>query len=48
MVNETIRFLLAFIMMTACLFLIAATLTGCSELKYVECAVRDNSRNPCN
>lgn len=48
MVNETLRFLMAFFLMTAVLFLLAATLTSCSELKYVECVARDNSRNPCN
>lgn len=47
MVGETLRFLLVATIAVATLFITAAILTGCSELKYVECVARDNTRNPC-
>ena len=47
MVGETFRFLLVAIIAVALLFITAALLTSCSELKYVECIARDNTRNPC-
>lgn len=47
MVSETIRFLLVAVVAVALLFVTAALLTGCSELKYVECIARDNTSRPC-
>ena len=47
MVGETLRFLLVAILAVAVLFITAALLTGCSELKYVECIARDNTSRPC-
>lgn len=47
MVSETIRFLLVAIVAVGVLFVTAALLTGCSELKYVECIARDNTSRPC-
>ncbi len=48
MVKNTIVFLLSAYAFVAVLFFAAFMLTGCSELKFAECVVRDNTRNPCN
>jgi hypothetical protein len=47
MVKQTIIYLAGSYMAVAVLFLIAATLTSCSELKYAECIARDNTQHPC-
>lgn len=47
MVKQTILFLMSTYVVIAIVFLAAAILTGCSELKYAECIARDNTQHPC-
>jgi hypothetical protein len=47
MVTETLRFMVVYVLFSIVLVSVTALLTGCSELKYVECIARDNTRNPC-
>jgi len=45
---ETMKALIGVLFWLASSCIILSALTGCSDLKYVECLARDNTRNPCN
>lgn len=47
MMEETLRFAILAVVFSLALVGVSL-LAACSEMKYAECVVRDNTRNPCN
>lgn len=48
MMAETVKFLFSAAAFCLALVGLAFLLTGCDTVKYADCIVRDNTRNPCN